>query len=605
MGTEKFASYPLALLGTFALFTQPGEPASGPGGAEGAGGWTRQTPAVSLKSAPVPPASTLAAPAPAPAPAITPPLGRSGAESPELRALRMNEASLFPEYGSAHLDLNGSVPGPASCDAPDYELAKSVELEIPPAGDWLRGLKRPDIAVPRDPKVARYLRYFASAPQGRETFAAWLRRSGAYREIVTSALRRLSLPSDLLAVMFIESGCWPKANSSAGAAGLWQFMPQTARAYGLTVQRDYDERRSIWRSTEAAVAHLSDLHSQFESWHLALAAYNMGYQQLLSRLQSARVEDFFTLSKIPDAMPRETALYVPKILAVAVILRNLEYFGFDGVETVSPLSATRLEVPPNTRLSLLARAAGTSAKKIREMNPQFLGDSTPDVGSPVYAYLPTRGLARAKAMLPRLLENEGRAELDLKVASDFDWGREEFDSNWKSRLDRTKPSAAGSESSESSSTKTETPSDAPAKDSTKTRLNQLAERASDRPSQKSTCEGSSCDDHDESYTVKAVVEGTPRSRRHSRSNTQVAASERSSAGKSGESQTERAYEGERTTRLPSYYRVKPGDTLSQVAEAFKISWHELAQANGLADPSIILAGSRLRIATRETREPRK
>src|SRR5512145_1324907 len=378
MGTDKLLGYPLALVGSLALFSQPSLPLSTAGGSEGAGGAVRPQAAQVGQAilAPIP-ASTVSPPA------IPPPPGRPSAESAELRTLRMDEGSLFPEYGHSKLDRLGAVPASESCESPDYDLAQSVGSEIPSAGDWLRGLKRPDIAVPRDPKVARYIRYFASTPRGRETFATWLRRSGSYRDIVANALNRQHLPIDLMAVMFVESGCWPKATSSAGAAGLWQFMPQTARAYGLSVQRGYDERRSIWKSTEAALTHLSDLHAQFESWHLALAAYNLGYQQLATRLQTTRTEDFFTLAKIPDALPRETALYVPKILAVAVILRNLEYFGFDGIERLSPISASRIEVPPHTRLTLVARAAGTSARKLKELNPQIVGDSIPDIGSPV------------------------------------------------------------------------------------------------------------------------------------------------------------------------------------------------------------------------------
>src|SRR5690606_25953375 len=116
-------------------------------------------------------------------------------------------------------------------------------------------------------------------------FTAWLRRSGKYEPIVNQALSKRKLPKDLAAVAFIESGWWPTAKSSAGAMGLWQFMPQTARAYGLTVSDVYDERMSIWKSTAAAVEHLDDLHTRFQSWDLALAAYNMGYQGLERRVR--------------------------------------------------------------------------------------------------------------------------------------------------------------------------------------------------------------------------------------------------------------------------------------------------------------------------------
>ncbi|MGC4068817.1 MAG: lytic transglycosylase domain-containing protein [Polyangiaceae bacterium] len=416
MGTEKMFGYPLAIIASFAMMTQRPESSSTDLEVDGGGGALH---AAKEKRASAADRTTSAISNPAPAP-------RPGAETPELRALRAAETRLFPEYDHPPLDQKSAAMGTTSCENPNYDLARSAPAEIPAAPDWLKGLERPTIAVPRDPKVAKYIRHFGAAPEGRSVFSNWLRRSGAYRRIVSDALEKRGLPQDLMAVMFVESGCWPKAVSPAGAAGLWQFMPQTARAYGLTIQPGYDERRNIWRSTDAAINHLADLYNQFQSWHLALAAYNLGYQRLLDRLEQTRTEDFFSLARQPEGLPVETALYVPKILAVAVILRNLEYFGFDDVEQLPAISASRITVPPNTRLSLLARAAGTSLRRIRELNPQFLGDEVPDVGATTYAHLPNSGLARAKMMLPRLLNSDTGGDVDFKVTSDFDWGRDEI-----------------------------------------------------------------------------------------------------------------------------------------------------------------------------------
>lgn len=607
MGPEKAIGYPLAILGSFALFSQPPTPLTGLGGAEGAGGSLRAAPALA-QGAPSPIAASTVSP-----PALPAPPGRPSAESAELRALRMSEGTMFPEYGQPRLDLNGSIPGPTSCEDPDYDLVKSMESEIPSAGDWLRGLKRPDIAVPRDPKVARYLKYFATTPQGRETFGAWLRRSGAYREVVSAALHRRQLPMDLMAVMFVESGCWPKAVSSAGAAGLWQFMPQTARAYGLTVRRDYDERRSIWKSTEAALTHLADLNAQFESWHLALAAYNLGYQQLTNRLQSTRTEDFFSLARIPEALPRETALYVPKVLAIAVILRNLEYFGFDGIEPKVPLSASRIEVPPNTEMSLLARAAGTSLRKLRDLNPQILGATIPDTGSPIFVHLPNSGIARAKTMLPRLLDEGVRGSLDLQVTSDFDWGRDEVDSNWRTRLDRTKPGAAepDAEDSDRSNSVSE------AAKSSDSEIGEASRRRAEGNGKRTEGAGALARTTNVELPVGSTS-GTPvRSNRddstslRNSTNSNPGLSSRSNGSSSSKSRgrpQELAHQGESkrsTGSEPIFYRIKPGDTLSQLAKEFRVPWKDLAIANKLPDPSLILAGTTIRIAVAASREKRR
>jgi membrane-bound lytic murein transglycosylase D len=253
---------------------------------------------------------------------------------------------------------------------------------------WPRGMQYPQLPVSDDPRLARYIGYFTSNPEGRKTFTTWLRRSGKYREVFAGILQRRNLPLDLIAVAFVESGLWPTAVSKAGATGLWQFMPETARAYGLHVHDAFDERRSIWRSTEAAADHLRDLFEQVGSWELSLAAYNAGYPRVSRALEGAGTSDFWALTRVSGRLPRETVLYVPKVLAVSVILNNLSYFGFDEVVPLPPLDAEAIQVPPAVSLSDIARAAGTTVQFLRELNPQLTGESTPDLVGDIDVYVP-------------------------------------------------------------------------------------------------------------------------------------------------------------------------------------------------------------------------
>ena len=106
-------------------------------------------------------------------------------------------------------------------------------------------------------------------------------------------------------------------------------MPEGARIYGLTVDRWIDERLDPERSTLAAARYLADLHTRFGSWELAFAAYNMGYGGLLSSIRKYNTNDFWELSRLESGMPLETALYVPKIVAMAIVARNRAVFGLD------------------------------------------------------------------------------------------------------------------------------------------------------------------------------------------------------------------------------------------------------------------------------------
>jgi membrane-bound lytic murein transglycosylase D len=345
-------------------------------------------------------------------------LGEDGAESPELRALRMTELSLMT-HGPV-VDTPDGVPG--GTDQP----CQGAACGTPENTEWMSGLRMPDLPIHPDAKVERFVNYFTKNNDGRKLFRALLQRSGRYRGIVEPALHDKMLPRDLMALVAVESGFSPTAVSTAGATGLWQFMPDTARAYGLAVESDYDERRSVTRATDAGTRLLADLYDKFGSWELALAAYNMGYKGMLNVVRDTGSNDFWTLSKITGALPEESVLYVPKIMAVALILNNLERFGFDDVHFDPPIPTGNLEVPAGVGLTTIARAAGTSVQRLRELNPELLADAIPNRGESFVTHVPGEGLARARAMLPRLLDVDDRDGLEHSVSRSFDWGRDEL-----------------------------------------------------------------------------------------------------------------------------------------------------------------------------------
>jgi membrane-bound lytic murein transglycosylase D len=385
-------------------------------------GWAAKDAAATVAATPEQPSAILGDTDALGMPGLEPmPAAQDGAESPELHALRQAEKQLFGDAPTPKAPV--SQPAPV---APDVCEDGTACREDTGNSEWMTGLRMPDLPVHSDVKVARFVHYFTQNPQGRKIFRTWLKRSGRYRQTVETALRERMLPRDLLALVFIESGFSPFATSHAGAVGLWQFMPETARAYGLAVEADYDERRSIARASDAATRHLSDLYEKFGSWELALAAYNMGYKGMLDRVRDTGSNDFWTLAKIDGALPRESQLYVPKIVAVAIVLNNLERFGFDDTHVDGPMATSNLEVPPGIDLATVARAAGTSIAHLHELNPELVGDQIPDRGRSFLAHIPSSGLARAHAMLPRLLDHGERDGLEQEVPRGFDWGRDEL-----------------------------------------------------------------------------------------------------------------------------------------------------------------------------------
>jgi membrane-bound lytic murein transglycosylase D len=313
----------------------------------------------------------------------------AGADSPELRALREAERELFPPaspvLGSPWPE---ELPFPLAApeDRPRVHasgLPPAPPASTPPASEdgvdrsWLADLEMPDIPVRWDPRVIRYLEFFKNDRRGRTTFTIWLRRSGRYRDLISKVFKQKGIPEDLAWLSMIESGFSPTIRSPAGALGLWQFMPATGKIYGLTHDRWADLRMRPEAATEAAAEFLADLHRRFGSWDLAMGAYNMGYGGMLSVVRRYNTNDFWALSKLEGAIPWETTLYVPKILAAAVVMKNLAAFGYKDVTPEPPLGGEDLRVRPGTALSQVARSCGVSTKELEELNPELRASRTP------------------------------------------------------------------------------------------------------------------------------------------------------------------------------------------------------------------------------------
>jgi membrane-bound lytic murein transglycosylase D len=209
----------------------------------------------------------------------------------------------------------------------------------------------------------------------------WVRKSGRYGATIRRVLRDRGLPDDLVWVALIESGFDPAIRSSAGAAGLWQLMPDGAKAFGLSIDRWIDERYDAERATEVAARYLADLYRRVGTWELALAAYNMGYGALLNAIRKYNTNDFWELTKVESGVPYETALYVPKIIAVAVAARNPAAFGLDAVRIEPPLALDAVVVPAGTTIATIAAAAGVATSVIEGMNPQIRKGRTPPLSA--------------------------------------------------------------------------------------------------------------------------------------------------------------------------------------------------------------------------------
>jgi peptidoglycan lytic transglycosylase D len=224
-----------------------------------------------------------------------------------------------------------------------------------------------------NPLIQQYINFYQG--RGRSTMESGLRKSGQYMKLARQIFAKEGVPVDVTWLGQVESAWKPKAMSWAAASGLWQFIPGTGRQYGLRQTAWIDERNSFEQATTASARYLKDLAARYQGdWELAMAAYNTGAGNVDRAIQRAGSRSYWA---IYPYIAQETRNYVPNILAVILIAKNPEKYGFKGIKPDSPMAYDRVQVPTATSLQLIASATDTSVDHIRSLNPELKRDITP------------------------------------------------------------------------------------------------------------------------------------------------------------------------------------------------------------------------------------
>ena len=153
------------------------------------------------------------------------------------------------------------------------------------------------------------------------------------RPVLAPILQDEGVPGEIAALVLVESGGQPTALSPKGARGIWQFMPDTARRFGLTINSETDDRLDILKSTRAAARYLHDLHAQFGDWSLALAAFNAGETVVRNAVLRSGSRDFAVLSS-KRFIPAETRAYVPAVMAASNLFAPDALLGGSPTQTL-------------------------------------------------------------------------------------------------------------------------------------------------------------------------------------------------------------------------------------------------------------------------------
>ena len=218
------------------------------------------------------------------------------------------------------------IPAVAANDEPGDANANGDSVQAGSA-DEPSPLTVGDMAFQMNPALEHWVNYYTTSKAGRQTMTIGITRSSAFLEMAREEFRRAGVPEDLVWLAHVESVWNPRAVSPAAAGGIWQFIPKTAKEYGMTVESGNDERADPMKQTRVAAAYLRDLYTLFGDWALAMAAYNSGEPRVMDAVVKNGRANFWELYN-KQLLPKETCNYVPKILAAIEVASRADSYGF-------------------------------------------------------------------------------------------------------------------------------------------------------------------------------------------------------------------------------------------------------------------------------------
>jgi membrane-bound lytic murein transglycosylase D len=306
----------------------------------------------------------------------------AASQPPHLRGTALPPALPSPDWASSLLLPQRPVvlpPGPSldeqpPIDAPALLSPEDLDEAAGEKPEETTALPEPDtqkhdVPLIFNDQVRAVVYYLQNRKWGVVTRA--FERASRYLPMMRQIFQEEGLPLDLLNLAFIESAVNPWATSRAKAAGIWQFMPSTGRLYGMRVDWWLDERRDPEKSTRGAAQYLKKLYEMFEDWPLALAAYNVGEGAIQNAIQRQKTRNFWVLR-----LPKETRLFVPAFMAMTIIAREPERYGFSPPPE-APVEIDWVTLRQPADLKVIAEVAGSSVEELRNLNPALIRWATP------------------------------------------------------------------------------------------------------------------------------------------------------------------------------------------------------------------------------------
>ncbi len=230
-----------------------------------------------------------------------------------------------------------------------------------------------------------------------------LEKRDLYFPLYEKYLKLYNLPDELKYLSLIESGLETKALSNKGAGGLWQFMPYTARGdFGLRVDSFVDERFDPERATEAACKYMRQLYRIFGDWHMVLAAYNTGPGNVKRAIRKCGANNFWG---IYNCLPSQTRNYVPQYIAITYMMNFHWDHQIQAQEWARHMPSDTVHVNGYLNLNLLSNLSGFSIDTFRVLNPHILSNTIPASHQRIIMRIPSQKYAFFKENRQKILDS--------------------------------------------------------------------------------------------------------------------------------------------------------------------------------------------------------
>jgi membrane-bound lytic murein transglycosylase D len=337
-------------------------------------------PAITLAQTTTPNSTAAAASTPSPAPAAAVPTAAPAAVTATTPAAEkvsdIVNATATPAAPIEQSTLP-APPGmhPTAAAVVQSEATTPTTVEIVPAPAyivadsdlWQRIRRGFAMGQMSSPLVQNHEQWYSARP---DYIRRFVDRGSRYMYHIVEEVERRGMPMEIVLLPIIESAFNPQANSSAQAAGMWQFIPSTGTQYGLKQDWHTDNRRDVLLSTDAALDYLQKLYKMFNSWELALAAYNCG-EGCVGRAVSANARKGLPTDYMSLSLPAETRAYVPKLMAVKNIVLSPASYGVELNSVENRPYFAKVSAPARMDVKLAARLAEMEVEDFNALNPAF------------------------------------------------------------------------------------------------------------------------------------------------------------------------------------------------------------------------------------------